>query len=161
VDALLERGEELAALESIVEAARDGRGQLVLVAGEAGIGKTSLVRALRERLGERAAFLIGVCEPPGAPGPFRLSEPGALRRLVEEASFEVSIVGDAAAAFVYPDEPTALRGLLSAGPSVKAIAHSGEGAVRDATLESIAPYRREDGSYAFDNVWRFAIARRA
>jgi hypothetical protein len=99
--------------------------------------------------------------PPGAPGPFRLSEPGALRRLVEEASFEVSIVGDAAAAFVYPDEPTALRGLLSAGPSVKAIAHSGEGAVRDATLESIAPYRREDGSYAFDNVWRFAIARRA
>ena len=69
MDALLERGEELAALESIVEAARDGRGQLVLVAGEAGIGKTSLVRALRERLGERAAFLVGVCEPLSVPVP--------------------------------------------------------------------------------------------
>ena len=40
------------------------------------------------------------------------------------------------------------------------MAHAGEDAVRDATLESIAPYRREDGSYAFDNVWRFAIARK-
>jgi SAM-dependent methyltransferase len=99
--------------------------------------------------------------PPGAPGPFRLSEPGVLRRLVEEAGFEVSVVADAAAAFVYADEPTALRGLLSAGPCVMAIAHAGEDAVRDAVLESIAPCRREDGSYAFDNVWRFAIARRA
>ena len=72
----------------------------------------------------------------------------------------MKIVADAAAAFVYPDEPTALRGLLSAGPCVKAMAHSGEAAVRDAVLESIAPYRRGDGAYAFDNVWRFAIARR-
>jgi DNA-binding NarL/FixJ family response regulator len=69
VDPLLERGEELAALESVVEAARDGRGQLVLVAGEAGIGKTSLVRALRARLGERAAFLLGACEPLSVPVP--------------------------------------------------------------------------------------------
>jgi chloramphenicol 3-O-phosphotransferase len=56
VDGLLERGEQLAALESVVEAARDGRGRLVLVAGEAGIGKTSLVRALRGRLDCRAAL---------------------------------------------------------------------------------------------------------
>lgn len=98
--------------------------------------------------------------PPGAPGPFRLSEPG-LSRLVEDAGFEVAVVADAAAAFVYPDEPTALRGLLSAGPCVKAMAHAGEDAVRDAVLESIAPYHRGDGSYAFDNLWRFAIAGRA
>ena len=69
MDPLLERGEELAALESVVEAACDGRGQLVLVAGEAGIGKTSLVRALRARLGERAAFLVGACEPLSVPVP--------------------------------------------------------------------------------------------
>jgi hypothetical protein len=81
-----------------------------------------------------------------------------LRRLVEEAGFEVTVVADAAAAFVYPDEPTALRGLLSAGPCVKAIAHAGEDAVRDAVLESIAPYRREDGSYAFDNLWPFGVS---
>ena len=31
--------------------------------------------------------------------------------------------------------------------------------MREAVLESIAPYHRVDGSYAFDNVWRFAIGR--
>jgi len=106
---------------------------------------------------------LGALMPPppaGTPGPFRLSEPGALQQLVEEAGFEVAIVADAAAGFSYPDEPTALRGLLSAGPCVKATAHAGEDAVRQATLESIAPYRRDDGSYAFENVWRFAIGRR-
>jgi DNA-binding CsgD family transcriptional regulator len=82
VDPLLERGDELAALESVVEAARDGRGQLVLVAGEAGIGKTSLVRALRERLGEgAAAFLVGVCEPLSVPVPL-----APLRELVGAAA---------------------------------------------------------------------------
>ena len=61
---LLERAGELAELEAIVES---GRGRLVLIAGEAGIGKTSLVRALRERLD--ATFLIGACEPLSVPVP--------------------------------------------------------------------------------------------
>ena len=69
MDPLLERGEQLAALQSIVEAARGGRGELVLVAGKAGIGKTSLVRALRALLGERTAFLLGACEPLSVPVP--------------------------------------------------------------------------------------------
>jgi predicted ATPase len=47
VEALLERETELAALVAAVDAARTGTGALVLVAGEAGIGKTTLVRALR------------------------------------------------------------------------------------------------------------------
>ena len=75
MDPLLERGEELAALESVVVAARDGRGQLVLVAGEAGIGKASLVRALRERLGDLvtspAARSSGVCALVHKPRVFR------------------------------------------------------------------------------------------
>jgi DNA-binding CsgD family transcriptional regulator/tetratricopeptide (TPR) repeat protein len=61
---LLERAGELAELEAIVAS---GRGRLVLIAGEAGIGKTSLVRALRERLD--ATFFIGACEPLSVPVP--------------------------------------------------------------------------------------------
>ena len=37
------------------ERAKDGEGQVVLLAGEPGIGKSRLVRALRERLARRAA----------------------------------------------------------------------------------------------------------
>lgn len=98
--------------------------------------------------------------PPGAPGPFALSEPGALRALVEGAGFTVELVADASCAYAYPDEETALRGLLSAGPAVKAGSIAGDDAVREATRAAIAPFRRDDGSVRTDNVWRFAIGRK-
>ena len=71
---LLERDGELETLARAVDQADAGRGCLVLVGGEAGIGKTSLVRALRDRVGERVSFLVGACEPLSVPvplGPFR------------------------------------------------------------------------------------------
>ena len=55
MDLLLEREDELAALVGAVDAARAGAGSLVLVAGEAGIGKTSLLRALRGRASQSAS----------------------------------------------------------------------------------------------------------
>jgi hypothetical protein len=98
--------------------------------------------------------------PAGAPGPFALSEPGALRSLVEQAGFEVTLVADAAAAYAYPDEATALRGLLSAGPAVRAASIAGDAAAREATRAAIAPYLQPDGSVRTDNIWRFAIGRK-
>lgn len=65
---LLERGALLAALRAHEDAVRVGHGRLVVVAGEAGAGKTSLVQA---------AFpdaVWGYCEPLSTPrplGPFR------------------------------------------------------------------------------------------
>src|SRR5207302_9968453 len=55
-------------------------GELLLVAGEAGIGKTSLLRALRERRGEGVAFLAGVCEQLSVPTPL-----GPVRELAAAA----------------------------------------------------------------------------
>src|SRR5688500_16138587 len=46
---LLEREAELAELQAAVEAACAGTGRLVFVEGPAGIGKTRLVHAVRER----------------------------------------------------------------------------------------------------------------
>jgi predicted ATPase len=45
---LLERQAFLESLEGFLASAREGRGCLVLVGGEAGIGKASLVRAFCE-----------------------------------------------------------------------------------------------------------------
>jgi predicted ATPase len=47
---LVDRKKELALLLSRWTRAREGEGQVVLLAGEAGIGKSRLVQALRERL---------------------------------------------------------------------------------------------------------------
>jgi DNA-binding CsgD family transcriptional regulator/tetratricopeptide (TPR) repeat protein len=67
VEKLLEREAELRALNAIVESAERGRGAVALVRGEAGIGKTSLLRAARERAG--VPFHIGRGEPLSVPEP--------------------------------------------------------------------------------------------
>jgi DNA-binding CsgD family transcriptional regulator/tetratricopeptide (TPR) repeat protein len=69
VERLLEREDELEALGRAVDRARGGSGLLVFVAGEAGIGKTSLIRALRLRSEGRAEFCAGACEPLSVPVP--------------------------------------------------------------------------------------------
>ncbi len=66
---LLERTGELAALERSLATARDGRGSLVLVSGEAGIGKTALVRAFCDAHRDGARVLWGVCDPLFTPRP--------------------------------------------------------------------------------------------
>ena len=71
---LLERQAELQALGTAVERAGTGRGSAVLVLGEAGIGKTSLVHAFLTATAGRARVLAGACEDlltPRALGPLR------------------------------------------------------------------------------------------
>src|SRR6516162_576537 len=62
VDRLLERDAELEALVGAVVDAQRGGGAFVLVGGEAGSGKSSLIRALRERVAGQVTFLAAGCE---------------------------------------------------------------------------------------------------
>ena len=87
---LLERDAELELLDGVVAELGRERGRLVLVGGEAGIGKTSLVRELRVRVAGRATFLTGACEPLSVPVPL-----APLRDLAEEAGEPDLIEGDA------------------------------------------------------------------
>jgi hypothetical protein len=60
---LLEREGHLAMLEDrLAELRATGRGQLVLVAGEAGVGKTAIIRAFGERH-RSVAVLAGAVRP--------------------------------------------------------------------------------------------------
>src|SRR5689334_12259400 len=60
--ALLERAEEWDALTVAVAAAGRSHGSVVLVSGEAGIGKTSLVRAFAGHVAGRARRFVGGCD---------------------------------------------------------------------------------------------------
>src|SRR6478736_7403801 len=80
MEPLLEREHELLMLTQLVDAARDGSGGVLLIAGEAGIGKTSLVRAIRQSARGRASFLMGACEPLSVPVPL-----GPIRELAAAA----------------------------------------------------------------------------
>jgi len=68
---LLERAWLLDELDGVLAATATG-GRVVLVAGEAGIGKSALVRRFTERRSADARFLLGACDPlltPRALGP--------------------------------------------------------------------------------------------
>ncbi len=79
---LLERDDALAQLLGALAEARAGRGMLAVVGGEAGIGKTSLVRRLTQEAGD-ARVLWGGCDDLAVPrplGPFHdMAAGGAVR----------------------------------------------------------------------------------
>jgi DNA-binding CsgD family transcriptional regulator/tetratricopeptide (TPR) repeat protein len=72
--ALLERDSQLAVLIAASKAAAAGRSSTVLLTGEAGIGKTSLVRAFTDALPASVRVLSGACDDllmPRTLGPLR------------------------------------------------------------------------------------------
>lgn len=111
---------------------------------------TAVVMALRPLLPE---------PPPGrgAGGPFALSQEGALEALFEEAGLQIVDTDELDTPIEFPDEATMLRGMLAAGPAVMAAHHAGEDAVRQATLQSMAPFRRASGGYRLENTAIYVI----
>lgn len=66
---LLEREDLLEALDDALVDVRAGSGRLILVAGEAGVGKTALVRAFCDHVTGDVLVLHGSCDPLFAPRP--------------------------------------------------------------------------------------------
>jgi DNA-binding CsgD family transcriptional regulator/tetratricopeptide (TPR) repeat protein len=87
---LLEREAQLDVLVGSVSDASAGRGSTVLVTGDAGIGKTTLVRAFADLVGDRARLLAAACDDLTTPrtlGPLRdaaLGTPGPLAAALED-----------------------------------------------------------------------------
>ena len=66
---LLERGSLLLELSRLLGEAEEGRGRLAFLGGEAGIGKTALVRRFGEMVRDRTPLLVGGCDPLTTPRP--------------------------------------------------------------------------------------------
>jgi SAM-dependent methyltransferase len=115
-----------------------------------GMAAASLVAALRPLM---------PAPPPGAPGPFALSDEAALRRFASDAGLEPVDVFDVESPFIYADEASAVRGLNSSGVAARAMENTSEEAVTDAHEKAIAPYRQSDGSYRIDATFRCLLAR--
>ncbi len=66
---LLERSTELDRLTALLRTASGGEGRLIFVGGEAGVGKTSLVREFCRSVQSPVRVLTGACDPLSAPRP--------------------------------------------------------------------------------------------
>jgi SAM-dependent methyltransferase len=99
--------------------------------------------------------------PPGAPGPWALSPAGALEELAAQAGFRTTAAHIVMVPMHFDDEESAIRGLLAAGPAVRAIEASGEEAVASAVSKAIDPYRNSDGGFDLTNEFRFIVAKKA
>src|SRR3954454_12723126 len=114
VTPLLERQTELRALRSALDRAADGHGSTVVVSGEAGIGKTSLIRAFLASLDGRARVLAGACEDlitPRVLGPLRdaaYASSGGLADAVTGASDPKAVCGALHDELADPRRPTML-----------------------------------------------------
>ena len=97
--------------------------------------------------------------PPGAPGPFALSDETKLKALAGEAGLKPGAIVDVACPWVYPDIEAALRGMLSAGPAERAIRASTFERAREAVALAIESYRTETGGYRLNNTFRYLVAR--
>lgn len=115
-----------------------------------GMEAASLVEALRPLL---------PAPPPGAPGPFALSDEAALRGFAASAGLEPLELFDVDSPWEYADLDTALRGLRSSGVAAKAIENSSVHAVDEAHSRALVPFRQPDGSYRIGSTFRCLVAR--
>lgn len=111
---------------------------------------------------EAGAYLQGLGglmppPPPGAPGPFALSDEDALRALFDAAGLDVLSIDDVRCEWTYPDQEVAVAGLECAGPVVRVAEHAGWDAVHRVTTDFLEPYRTDDGGYKVTNTFRFVI----
>jgi SAM-dependent methyltransferase len=140
-----------AALAEARRVAKAGAKVVIVTWGKPeGMEAASLLAALRPLLPP---------PPPGAPGPFALSDESALRTFATAVALEPIALFDVDSPFRYVDLSTALRGLRSSGVAARATENSSVEAVDEAHARALAPFQQPDGSYKIGAKFRCLVAR--
>lgn len=96
--------------------------------------------------------------PPGAPGPFALTDNHLLEKVLEEIGLTILDSKDVDSIWDYPDAETAMKGLLSAGPAAKAIENAGYDKAYSTVLETVQSHIQSNGHIVYKNKFRVVIS---
>lgn len=96
--------------------------------------------------------------PPGAPGPFALTDNHLLENILEEMGLRILETKDVDSIWDYPDVDTAMKGLLSAGPASKAIENAGYEKAYSTLLAAVQPNIKSNGHVVYRNKFRVVIS---
>jgi SAM-dependent methyltransferase len=99
---------------------------------------------------------LGELGPPAPPSPPR----PVVEELLRPAGLAPGAAGEVAVPFVARDLASLEHALVAGAGFGSAVEHSGAEAVRRTIAETAAPFRQPDGSYRFDNRFRYVIARK-
>jgi SAM-dependent methyltransferase len=128
-------------------------------------GATVVIMTWGDPAGMPAAQLVAALKPllppppPGAPGPFALSDKSALEALASSAGLQPVEFIDVDCPWQYPDLSTAVRGFGSTGVAAKARIHSGNAAIDKAQEEALSNFKQPDGSYRIGASFRCLFAK--
>jgi DNA-binding CsgD family transcriptional regulator/tetratricopeptide (TPR) repeat protein len=127
---LIERADELRALNSALRGAMEGHGRIVILSGEAGIGKTALLREFASNAPARAKFCWGGCEALFTPRPL-----GPLQDMAQMIDPDIAVLLEQSAAQdrIFP----ALLGALQKSPLCHALIFEDVHWADNATLDLI------------------------
>jgi SAM-dependent methyltransferase len=105
---------------------------------------------------ELFAVMAPLRDGPSRAGP-TIGDPGVLEEHARRAGLEPRRAGEVDVPFEAPDRETLERAFLidAAGDALERL---GEAEVRRRVAEAAAPFRRRDGSYRFENRFRYVIA---
>jgi len=98
--------------------------------------------------------------PPGAPGPFALSENQLLEKNISEAGLNIVSVTDMSVTWDYPNLEMAMKGLMSAGPVARAVDNSGFETAYRTILDAVKPFARPEGNVVYNNKFRIVISQK-
>lgn len=107
-----------------------------------------------------AALVELLPEAPPGEGPFALSPPGALEKLLEQADLDPVEAVEVPGPFVYADRDHYLGAALASGPAQGVVRQVGEEPVTEALRDAGERFVQDDGSVRIENTFRVVAARR-
>ena len=96
--------------------------------------------------------------PPGAVGPFALSDPGKLEAVVEQAGLETREVTEFPSVWSWATVDECVRSFTAVASGKRAIDAAGREAVEAALTEAVEPHRDADGTVRLANTFRYLVA---